>query len=551
MSLFDLLLTLNGDGYIKDIQWENRRLEELYDSHLNIHMDQPVTELFSISFNQPQGSFTWKGNSFQYFSKIYQREILLFLKISDDKEYLLARALDFIPEGIQIYDKNACAVYFNSSSRRISDIPKDVAIESRHLLDLYDINADISTIMTSLRTESPVINRVDHYKTTDGTEIATSNTAYPIIQGKKLQGAVVFEQTEEIVRNRIRQLEGTQTALQNYGENAANSRFSGYTFQNIIGHGKKLQEAVQLAKKIAGQDCHVLLVGETGTGKEVFAQSIHRESTRSSKRFIALNCAAIPEPLIESLLFGTEKGSFTGSENKAGYFQQADGGTLFLDELNSMSLAMQSKILRVIQERVYRRVGGQKDLHTDIRIISSFNEDPFQAINENRFRRDLFYRLSTVMIDLPPLRQHIDDMEELIRYHLQSNPMQFVDRVIHVEPEVISILKSYQWPGNVRELFHVLDFAQNVAEGDTISSEHLPRYLLNSQSVPGVSESGHVKSHIDFENTPLQVILDEYECDVIAKALKHYGGNITQTASALDIRRQSLQYRIKKYGLII
>lgn len=551
MNLFDLVLTLDKEGCLKEIQWENERLEQLYGSLLSIRLGQSVRDLFHFSSEQPQGNFTWKNERFCYYSKITPEETLLFFKLSDDKEYLLSRALDLISEGIQVYDKNAYAVYFNSSSRRISDIPKDISIENRHLLDLYDLDDEISTIMTSLRTQSPVINRVDHYKTTDGAEIATSNTAYPITQGKKLRGAVVFEQTEDIIHKRIRQLEGTLAALQNFGANTETSRFAGYTFQHIIGHGKKLQEAVALAKKIAGQDCHVLLVGETGTGKEVFAQSIHRESQRQRKRFIALNCAAIPEPLIESLLFGTEKGSFTGSENKIGYFQQADGGTLFLDELNSMSLAMQSKILRVIQESTYRRVGGQKDLHTDIRIISSFNEDPFQAIAENRFRRDLFYRLSTVMIDLPPLRQHIEDLEELIHYHLHSNSMQFVENVAHVEPEVMALLKKYQWPGNVRELFHVLDYAQNVTDSDTIAMEHLPKYLLKDHPASPAPELPYEDKHIDFDNTPLQVIMDEYECQVITRALQHYGGNVTQAANALDIRRQSLQYRIKKYGLIL
>lgn len=158
-----------------------------------------------------------------------------------------------------------------------------------------------------------------------------------------------------------------------------------------------------LAKRVAGQDSSVLLVGETGTGKEIFAQSIHRSSPRSGKKFLAINCAAIPDTLIESLLFGTQKGSFTGSEDKAGYFEEANGGTLFLDELNSMSLTMQSKLLRVLQENTFRRVGGSRDLKLDVRIISSCNEDPFRSISENQFRRDLFYRLSTVMIELPPL----------------------------------------------------------------------------------------------------------------------------------------------------
>lgn len=174
----------------------------------------------------------------------------------------------------------------------------------------------------------------------------------------------------------------------------------------MIGHSPKLRAAVPVAKKAAPQNSCIMLVGETGTGKEIFAQSIHRASPCRGKRFLAINCAAIPDTLIESLLFGTQKDSFTGSEDRSGYFDEASGGTLFLDALNSMSPAMQSKILRAIQENAFRMVGGNEGLALDVRIISPCNEDPFHSISENRFRRDLFYRLSTVMIGPPPLREH-------------------------------------------------------------------------------------------------------------------------------------------------
>ena len=220
-----------------------------------------------------------------------------------------------------------------------------------------------------------------------------------------------------------------EKALRDFQPNTPPTRFSGYTFEHIIGNGENLQKAVRIARKIAPQNNSVLLVGETGTGKEIFAQSIHRCSPRKDKKFVALNCAAIPETLIESLLFGTQKGSFTGSENKVGYFEEAEGGTLFLDEMNSMSLAMQSKILRALQENSFRRVGGQKDISMDVRIISSCNKDPFLCIKENELRKDLFYRLSTVMIELPPLRNHKEDLEELIQYHLRSTVFQYVHQL--------------------------------------------------------------------------------------------------------------------------
>ena len=268
---------------------------------------------------------------------------------------------------------------------------------------------------------------------------------------------------------------------------------------------------------------------------------------------VALNCAAVPETLIESVLFGTVKGSFTGSENRVGYLEQADGGTLFLDELNSMSMSMQSKLLRVLQEGVFRRVGGEKDIRTNVRIIASCNEDPFAAIRENRIRRDLFYRISTIMIDLPPLRNHLEDLEELIRHHIRVNDRLFLHTSTEIQDEVLEIFRNYAWPGNVRELFHVLDYARNVADDDVLRPEHLPPYMKRTVG-PAESSSreaaGPGEPH-DFSRDTLQDIMDEYEHRVLMEALEHFGYNITKTAEALGLRRQSLQYRIRKYGIHI
>ena len=356
---------------------------------------------------------------------------------------------------------------------------------------------------------------------------------------------MVFEQTADIVGSNIKKLEATRRALSSFQNKPPNISFSGYTFDNVIGSCPKLREAVALAQRVAPQDSPILLVGETGTGKEIFAQSIHRASRRRGGKFLAINCAAVPETLIESLLFGTKKGSFTGSEDKAGYLEEAAGGTLFLDELNSMSLAMQSKILRVLQEKTFRRVGGSQDLRLDVRVISSCNEDPFKAISENTFRRDLFYRLSTVMIELPPLRDHMEDLEELIRYRLDATAYQFVRAVTRIEPEVYALLRSYHWPGNVRELFHVLDYAQNVTDSEFIGPRHLPPYLLKHRAEPAPPIQP-----VDFSQKTLQGLMDDYERQIIAQALEHCGYNISQTAQTLGILRQSLQYRIRKYGLI-
>lgn len=548
--LYDILFTLDPSDCFCGVAWGSREAEDLYRDLFEswAAARRPARDAFDLPREGESGALVWEENTF-HFQLLPAPEggRWLLLKREDNRPYLLARALDQVTDGVQIYDKNACAVYFNRASRGISRIPSGVNVEGRHLLDLYNLDETISTTMTALQTKAPVIDRVDSFRANDFSTapIASANTSYPIFREGELLGAVVFEQTAEIVERNMKKMEATGKALSAFSQRPPKISFSGYTFDNVIGSCPKLREAVELARRVAPQDSPVLLVGETGTGKEIFAQSIHRSSRRRGGKFLAINCAAVPETLIESLLFGTRRGSFTGSEDKAGYLEEAAGGTLFLDELNSMSLAMQSKILRVLQEKTFRRVGGSQDLRLDVRVISSCNEDPFKAVAENTFRQDLFYRLSTVMIELPPLREHLEDLEELIRYHLEATAYQFVHAVTRIDPEVIAVLRAYHWPGNVRELFHVLDYAQNVTDSQVMEVRHLPPYLLKHRSEPAAPLPA-----IDFSRETLQGLMDGYEKQIIAQALDHCGYNISRTAQTLGILRQSLQYRIRKYGLI-
>ena len=548
--LYDILFTLDPSDCFCGVAWGSREAEDLYRDLFEswAAARRPARDAFDLPREGDSGALVWEENTF-HFQLLPAPEggRWLLLKREDNRPYLLARALDQVTDGVQIYDKNACAVYFNRASRSISHIPSGVSVEGRHLLDLYNLDETISTTMTALQTKAPVIDRVDSFRANDfsAAPIASANTSYPIFREGELLGAVVFEQTAEIVERNMKKMEATGKALSAFSQRPPKISFSGYTFDNVIGSCPKLREAVELARRVAPQDSPVLLVGETGTGKEIFAQSIHRSSRRRGGKFLAINCAAVPETLIESLLFGTRRGSFTGSEDKAGYLEEASGGTLFLDELNFMSLAMQSKILRVLQEKTFRRVGGSQDLKLDVRVISSCNEDPFKAVSENTFRRDLFYRLSTVMIELPPLREHLEDLEELVRYRLEATAYQFVQAATRLDPEALAILRAYHWPGNVRELFHVLDYAQNVTDSEFIGPRHLPPYLLKHRAEPAAPIQP-----VDFSQKTLQGLMDDYERQIIAQALEHCGYNISQTAQTLGILRQSLQYRIRKYGLI-
>lgn len=554
MYLFDVLFTIGPREEFLSLTWGGEHAALPYRPMCEHWVEQrhKIFEVLPLPDQRPGGSLVWNGEQLSYLLlPAPEGKQYLLLSWNANLEFLYTRALDQLPFGVQIYDKNTHAVYFNQASREISHIPSGVNITGRHLLDMYDLEETVSTTMTALRTQSPVIDRVDQFSVDNGTFIASANTSYPIFQNGQLSGAVTFEHTEETIQKYYQSIQDTRQALKHFSGSAAPVRFSGYTFENVIGGSEKLRSAAELAQRVAPQNSPVMLVGETGTGKEIFAQSIHRSSPRAGKKFVAINCAAIPETLIESLLFGTAKGSFTGSEDKAGYFEEASGGTLFLDELNSMSLVMQSKLLRVLQERTFRRVGGKKDLELDVRIISSCNEDPFQTVEENKFRRDLFYRLSSVIIELPPLREHLEDLEQLTWYHLEQTAFQYVHRITRIQPQVYQLLRAYRWPGNVRELFHVLDYAQNVADSDVMTVEHLPAYLRKNQApAPRQSAPPTPSGHIDFSHTSLQALMDDYEKEVITQALDHCGYNISQTAQALGILRQSLQYRIRKYGII-
>lgn len=423
-------------------------------------------------------------------------------------------------------------------------------------MELYHVTDDSSTILTTLRIQRPVINRFARFLSTTGKTIVTCNTGIPLYddQGSFI-GAVSFEQDVHALEKRREQNEKIRLAMQQVITKGLYAKDpTSYTFEDFIGHTSKIKEVVDLAQTVSAKESNILILGETGTGKEIIAQSIHHDSLRSKHKFLAINCAAIPEQLAESILFGTEKGSFTGSVQKRGLFEEADQGTIFLDELNSMGLGLQSKLLRVLQEGVFRRVGGNRDLRSNVRIIASCNENIFQLVEENKLRRDLFYRIATVIIDLPPLRDHIDDLEVLTWHHIHHSNANGVPKFTSVHPEVFRIFRQYKWPGNVRELNHILDYAETVAAGDTLIRDYLPSYLLqainSSQSVTFfASETDKSKDSCLSGQGNLTELLARYETVIIQQALIKHDGNITKAAKSLGIQRQNLQYRLKKLNI--
>lgn len=304
----------------------------------------------------------------------------------------------------------------------------------------------------------------------------------------------------------------------------------------MVVNDPRMEEVIEMVRKVGPTDATVLLTGESGTGKEVIARRVHQESLRSSQPFVAVNCAALPENLLESELFGYEKGAFTGAANgKMGRFELADGGTLFLDEIGDTSLSMQVKLLRVLQERVFERVGGTRPVEVNVRIITATNRDLTKAIEEKLFREDLYYRLKVFPIQIPPLRERPSDILALAEYFLNKVKGPLGKRVGGFSPEAEEILKTYQWPGNVRELSNIVERAVILCPpGGTIGPEHLGIDLLTPPEAELLPGGG---------------LLRNLEREAIAKALEETAGNRKLAAVKLGISLRNLYYKLKEYHL--
>lgn len=315
-------------------------------------------------------------------------------------------------------------------------------------------------------------------------------------------------------------------------------------FSRIIGESPQLKKAIDVAKRVAESDVlSILLQGETGTGKDLFARAIHFASDRASAPYLAINCAALPATLIESELFGYEKGAFTDAkQKKEGLFEQAQGGTIFLDEIGEMDLPLQAKLLRVLEEKTFRRVGGLKDLPLDVRIVAASNKDLKKSGEIGEFRLDLFYRLSVIQVDIPPLRERGDDVLLLANFYIEQANAKRRDRVLKgLKPEVARIFRNYTWTGNVRELRNVIERASILEDNEYVTMTHLPADMIAGSAASGNGGTGIVLP-------PAGIPLETAELELAKQAMERTGGNLTQAAKLLDITRDQLRYKLKKSG---
>ena len=320
-----------------------------------------------------------------------------------------------------------------------------------------------------------------------------------------------------------------------------------FSFDQIIGQSPAMREMLTIARKVAESEVSsVLLQGESGTGKDLVAKAIHYQSNRSDGPFIAINCAAIPGTLIESELFGYEKGAFTDAKaRKEGMFEQAEGGTLLLDEIGELELSLQAKLLRVLEEGAFRRVGGLKDIPFDARIIAASNRDLRTESEAGRFRLDLYYRLSVIQIDIPSLRDRGDDVIQLAEYYIASFGKRLRKTVRGLEDDVAEAFRQYHWPGNVRELRNVIERALILEDDDVITTKYVPRGLVPGTH-PSTSESDASGTHEVFRLPLAGASLEDVEMSLVRQAINRSGGNQTRAAELLGISRDQLRYRLKK-----
>jgi len=319
-----------------------------------------------------------------------------------------------------------------------------------------------------------------------------------------------------------------------------------YHFGNIIGQSLKMGTLYDLLEKVSPTKTNILIAGESGTGKELVAKAIHYNSPRKEKPFVTLNCGAIPESLIESELFGHMKGAFTDAiATKKGLFEVADEGTIFLDEISELPLLMQVKLLRVLQDKEFKRVGGTEDIRVDVRIISATNKDLDEGVKEKRFREDLFYRLNVIQIKLPPLRERKEDIPILANHFLKKYSEELNKNILKISPEALQILLNYEYPGNVRELQNIIERAVALESSQELTVHNLSSYL----SEQPLLKKGPIDIEIPNEGIDLEKIVEDLERSLLLKALDKTKGIKKKAAELLHINFRSMRYRLEKYGL--
>lgn len=458
--------------------------------------------------------------------------------------------LDNIDEGVLVVDSESRVVYSNKPLLKFDGLEfKDMV--GKHTWDVYSFDREISTLRKCLEQEKFYGTYVQYYISNYGHYVRVTGNNYPVKQGEKTIGAVAVYKNLQKSEEMVDKIVNLQKRLQEGHQDLESSLINGpspkkryFSFEDIIGKSDRMSESIHLAKIAARSNSPVFLCGETGTGKEMFAQSVHNGSDRNQQPLISINCAAIPENLLEGIIFGTVKGVFTGATDRKGLFEEADGGTLFLDEINSMPINLQSKLLRALEEKKIRRLGDKNEIPVDVRIISSCNIEPQEAINLHHLRSDLYYRLAVITIEIPPLRNRKKDIRVLTEFFVKRFNSRFGKNICEINSGIFEKLEAYDWPGNVRQLKHCIESAMNLVPEDEpiLREKYIPRKFTHFVG-------NAFKSNEKVKESGVFTEIREQECKKIIDTLKQQSGNISNTAKELGISRQVLYYRMKKLGI--
>ncbi len=459
---------------------------------------------------------------------------------------LIINSLDCLEDCyFSIVDSSGKIVFISKGFEDIDGYKID-DILGKNVLDVYKLGTENSVHIRVLNEKRVLKDTLLRYTSASGQPIEFLMDIYPVFSGQEVIGSFAISRDTSKIQTLTDKVVQLQKALYNQLQKT-NNNGTQFCFDDIIGSGESMQSVITTAKKMARSESRIMILGETGTGKELFAQSLHNDSSRAKEPFIAVNCSAIPDTLLESILFGTNKGAFTGAENKPGLFEEAKNGTLFLDELNSMSVVLQSKLLRALETNRIRRVGGNKEIPVNPRIISAMNIDPKEAIETEKLRSDFYYRLAVVTLECPPLRKRKEDIITLSWSYINKYNKILGRKIDEISEEVIQIMQNYDWPGNVRELSHCIEHAMNMVDPTDTSLlvQHLPAFLqdktLGKNTLPTI-----VPKTNDYKQ-----IMEQVEKDILTQALKRNNGNINQTAKELNLSRQCLYYKLKRLDIDI
>ncbi len=430
--------------------------------------------------------------------------------------------LDSVTEGVFTVNENMEITYFNKAAERISGMPRKKAI-GQYCFDVLRSNI--------CETECPI-----RFSLESGEEIIDKHRNILRVDGKKISVAI----SASVLRNDNGKMIGGVETLRDLSKIEALEKeiHKQYTFEDIISKNNKILQIFNILPNVSESDSTVLIQGPSGTGKELFARAIHNLSNRKDGPFIAINCGALPDTLLESELFGYVKGAFTDAKkNKPGRFELAKGGTIFLDEIDSLPLSTQVKLLRVLQEKEFEPLGATSSIKTNVRVISATKYDLYKLVQDDKFRDDLFYRLNVVKIELPPLKERRDDIPLLIQHFIEKFNHYMHKSINRVSDDVLKLLLNYSFEGNIRQLENIIEHAFVMCQTEEISLEHLPPEIYLSD----------LKNETD---TMLDIPLEESEYRTILKALNKHHWNTLDTANELKIHRSTLWRKMKKYGLL-